>query len=35
MGLLALPTDLQTDLTDNKPYTRSWSVRHALEMAGA
>ena len=35
MGLLELPADLQTDLTDNKPYTRSWSVRHALEMAGA
>ena len=35
MGLLALPADLQRDLTDNKPYTRSWSVRHALEMAGA
>jgi len=33
MGLLALPADLQRDLTDNKPYTRSWSVRHALKMA--
>ena len=33
MGLLALPADLQRDLTDNKPYTRSWSIRHALEMA--
>jgi len=33
MGLLALPADLQRDLTDNKPYTRSWSVGHALEMA--
>ena len=33
MGLLNLPVDLQNDLVDNKPYTRSWSVRHALEMA--
>jgi ParB-like chromosome segregation protein Spo0J len=33
MRLLDLPADLQGDLTTNKSYTRSWSVRYALEMA--
>jgi hypothetical protein len=35
MTLLDLPADMQQDLLANVPFTRSWSIRHALELAQA